>query len=246
MAKENKQQALQQREDPAAPFLFDEDDLPQKAEWVQVVEERPYEHTSTGARLLDDEEKVQRMVDLLCLGNGIKRVARALGVSPHTVRAARNVLVAQGKVAPFKERFVQRAEELIEDIVENLHEAIENGRLHPNFMSSALGIMFDKRALALGEPTVISVGATTKLQTEALSVKALNDWIQNLPVEGESSGNVAESRLVAPEQSVDAGSDTGGPAAAELRRMATEVEVEGSAESGRECSIKCSTTGENV
>lgn len=189
MPRVTKQTVLQQRQDDAAPYLFDEDQLPLRPDWVQCVQEKRY--VFTGQRLLDDDLKVQRMVELLCLGKGVKKVAAAMQVSPHSVRAARDVLVVQGKLAPFKERFVRRAEEFVEDGLDALHEAVHSGRLHPNFMSSAVGIVFDKRALALGEPTTISVGATTRLPAEALSVKALNEWVSALPAEGESSGKPA-------------------------------------------------------
>ena len=194
-----------QRQDARAPFLFDESNLPMNQEWLVAVKEKRYEFT--GASITDDELKVQRMVDLLCLGNGVKKVAKAMGVSPHTVRAARGILVDQGKLAPFKLRAISRMEEFFEDGLEKLHEAVASGKLHPNFMSSALGIVFDKRALALGEPTQISVGTTVKLQPEALSVKALNEWAADL----ESSGKAPESKEITATATVDAGSDAGEP-----------------------------------
>jgi hypothetical protein len=192
MSRVNHKAVLAQRNNAAALFLFDENDLPLKPEWVQAIRDKRYEHT--GARLLDDEVKVQRMVDLLCLGNGVKKVAKAMGVSPHCVRAARKLLLEQGKLAPFKARFIDRAEELIEDGAAAVVEAIESGKMHPNFISSAVGIFFDKRALALGEPTSISVGASVKLAAEALSVKALNDWAADLSGEGESSGKAGNAK----------------------------------------------------
>jgi hypothetical protein len=218
MARITNKEVLAARQDGAAPFLFDEDELPLKPEWVQAVREKRYEHT--GARLLDDEVKCQQMVNLLCLGQGVKRVARAMKVSPHCVRAARIALVEQGKLAPFKERFVKRAEEFVEDGLTAMHEAVLNGRLHPNFMSSAVGTIFDKRALALGEPTTISVGATAALKPEALSVKALNAWADALPIEAESTGRPPESKENGGMNSVDAGFD-----ASAGRTKATAAEV---------------------
>jgi len=170
-------------------------------EWLVAVKEKRYEFT--GASITDDDVKVQRMVDLLCLGNGVKKVAAAMHVSPHTVRAARGILVEQGKLAPFKVRSIIRMEEFFEDGLEKLHEAVASGKLHPNFMSSALGIVFDKRSLALGEPTTISVGASVKLQPEALSVKSLNEWAADL----ESSGKAKEAKEIMASAVTDASSD---------------------------------------
>jgi hypothetical protein len=154
---------------------------------VQAVVEKRYE--ATGARLLDSDVMAGRMVELLCLGNGVKRVAKILEVSPHCVRAARRKLEEQGKLAPLKERFVTACGEIMEEGAKAVLDAIISGKMHPNFIGSTVGIFFDKRALALGEPTSISVGATAQLRPEALSVKALNSWMERLPGECESTGN---------------------------------------------------------
>jgi hypothetical protein len=206
MPRISRKTVLAELQDPAAPFLFDESNLPVKPMWVEAIRAKEI----TGARLLDDLNKVQRMVDLLCLGNGVKKVARFLHVSPHSVRAARAVLVEQGKLAPFRARFVQRAEELVEDGIEKIHESIENGKLHPNFMSSAVGTIYDKRALALGEPTTISVGASVKLQPAALAVKVLNDWAAALPADLESIGKPSNDFEIEASNTIDASFDANG------------------------------------
>jgi hypothetical protein len=186
MARKTNKAAIASRENPAAPFLFDEDQLPVRADVVEAIVQRRYE--STGARILDSDIQAARMVELLCMGNGAKRVARIMGVSPHSVRAARRALESQGKIAPFKERFQRMAEEVIEEGTRGVLEAILDGRMHPHFMGSTTGIFFDKRALSMGEPTAISVGATAQLKAEDLSLQRLNAWLEALPTEGESIG----------------------------------------------------------
>lgn len=202
MARKTIKAAIAARENPAAPFLFDEENLPLRHDVVQFVSERKYE--STGDRLLDSDVQAARMVELICLGNGIKKVAKLMGFSPHTVRAARNKLVEQGRLAPLKERFVAKCGEIIEEGATAVLDAIVDGRMHPNFIGSTVGIFFDKRALALGEPTAISVGATAQLKPEDLSVKALNSWLSDLPAEGQSTETPSIAEQSAPVSPVGA------------------------------------------
>src|SRR5262252_1500358 len=112
MPRRSKKSILAEAQDPAAPFLFDEDDLPVRNDMVKAVQEGVHRHT--GARLLDNHAQVLRMVELLLAGWGLKRIAKAMHVSKWSVKAARKALVARGEMAPWKERVV----EVFEDIVE--------------------------------------------------------------------------------------------------------------------------------
>jgi len=193
MPRQTRKAELAKRQDPAAPFFFDEDQLPLRPDVVESIVQRRYE--CTGDRLLECDRDALRLVELLVLGTGIKRTAALIGYSPHCVRAARRKLVEQGKIAPYKERVVGKIEEFVEDGLAMMHAAVLDGRMHPNFISSAVGTMWDKRAMALGEPTTISVSATAKLRPEALTVRTLNAFLESLPVEGESSGQPAPPDL---------------------------------------------------
>jgi hypothetical protein len=189
MPRKTKKQALQVKQDEAAPFLFDEQDLPLREDWVQFIREERYKHT--GARLLDNEAKALRLVELLIAGWGLKRISREMQVSTHTVRAARSALVAQGKLATYKERIVRVFEDIVETGAGKYLEALEDGLVPAAQIPVGVGIISDKRALAIGEPTAIGVVAGAQLDQGALSVKALNDWVESLPTDAQSTGKPA-------------------------------------------------------
>lgn len=178
MPRKSKKAVLAGKQDPGAPFLFDEQQMPLREDLVQLVRTESYRHT--GARLVDNEAKALRLVELL-LGNwGLKRIAEEMHVSVHSVRAAREALVAQGKLAPYKSRVVAKIEDIIELGLDKYHEGLLNGEVSPGQIPVGVGILSDKRALALGEPTAISVSAAAQLDAKALSVEALNSWVESL------------------------------------------------------------------
>src|SRR5262245_20364622 len=112
MSRTTQQAILASRQDASTPELFDERDFPMRTDLVQRIREGRYQHT--GARLLDDDAKALRMVELLCAGWGVEKIACDMNVSPHSIRAARRELVRQGKLAGFKERVVAIWEDMIE------------------------------------------------------------------------------------------------------------------------------------
>lgn len=184
MPRTTKKAVLARRQKRDEPFLFDYDSLPVREDLVECVRQERYKHT--GARLRDDEELTQRVVNRLCLRHGIERIARDEHISPMSIRAAREVLVSQGKMGGFVKRFQQRAEEIIEAGMEAFYQGILSGEVSPGQLPVGLGIIFDKRALSLGEPTSIGLSANANLRPEALSERAINAWVESLPVESES------------------------------------------------------------
>ena len=174
----------------STPLLFDQDQLPIRDDWVRAVQDGQHKHT--GARLLDDERKVLRLVELLMSGWSIKRIATEMTVSRHTVRAAREALVARGEVAHYKERITSKMADIIELGLSQYAEALEDGRVPPAQIPVGVGIISDKRALAMGEPTTISAGMTVSVKPEDLTVERINAWWESLPkakpVDSESTG----------------------------------------------------------
>lgn len=211
MPRKTKKEQLEQRQDVAAPFLFDEDALPHRPDLVKAVVEKRYEHT--GARLLEDDNKVLQLVDLLLRTPpvGLRKIARALGCSRDTIRAAREALVSQGKLRPYKERLVAMYEDFTESSIAMMVRSVELGTYSMQRIAFDHGIIFDKRALALGEPTAISVGATAQLKATDLSVEKLNSWVEALPAEGESTGKLPAPAQTGGEPVFDAASDAAGP-----------------------------------
>jgi hypothetical protein len=176
MPRETKKEALAEKFNPGAPFLFDEANLPVRNELIERV--RRYQHT--GARLLEDDELTVKVIGLLMMDTPIKTIATNLNISPKTIRAARDELVKQGKLAPYKERVVRLFEQIIETGSENYLEALEKGTIRPDQLPVGLGIFFDKRALALGEPTSIGAVAGLGDAKRELSVEALNAFVAEL------------------------------------------------------------------
>lgn len=203
MPRKTKKDELAKRQDPAAPFLFDEQSLPLRADLVQAVKDGRHKHT--GARLLDNDAEVLRLVELLMLGWGLKRIALEMRVSKHCVKAARDALVSRGEVAPYKERVVALFEQIVEVGSEKYLEALENGDVAAAQIPVGVGIISDKRALALGEPTSIGVSQVSQAQAEDLSVEKLNAWFKGLtPLEVVSTGDPVKPKEIGGSQGPDA------------------------------------------
>lgn len=164
------------QQDPAAPFLFDQDNLPVRDDVVKAIATGAHKHT--GARLLDNHSLVLRMVELLMAGWGLKRIAKEMQVSKHSVKAARDALVARGEMAPYKQRIVAKIEDCIEQGLDNYADALDRNMVPAAQIPIGMGILFDKRALALGEPT--SIAGPAAAGQEELSVEKLNAWVDSL------------------------------------------------------------------
>ena len=195
MPRESNKDKLAERQDVTAPFLFDEDGDPTCLPVLESIRQHKYEHT--GQRLVEDDALAFRLVELLCLGWGCKRIAREMCISVHTVRAAKQLLEKQGKLAPYKERFRALSEEIIEVGARQYLDALEKGKVPAAQIPVGIGIIFDKRALALGEPTSISQRDGPS-QAE-MSVEAINAYLAKLPsanpgpVDSQSAGNTPKT-----------------------------------------------------
>lgn len=194
MPRDTKKAELQAAQDVAAPFLFDQDNLPVRDDVAKAIATGAHKHT--GARLLDNQSTVLRMVELLVGGWGLKRIAKEMQVSKHSVRAAREALVARGELAPYKQRLVAKMEDCIEQGVDNYLDALERNMVPAAQIPIGVGILSDKRALALGEPT--SIAAAAGPPAEELSVEKLNAYFANLkrakvmPADSSSGANPRE------------------------------------------------------
>lgn len=174
----SQRQALAERQDARAMDLFDEEQVPVRPDVLQLVKEGQYHHK--GVRLLENEQLCLRLVELLLVRWGMKKIAAELRISKHTVRAARDELVRRGELAPWKERVLAKFNEIIEAGADRYLEGIEKGTISAAQIPIGLGIIFDKRQLALGEPTSIGISGQVALDREKLSVQALNAWVQTL------------------------------------------------------------------
>lgn len=177
MPRETNKYKLAERQDVRAPYLFDDEEMPVCLPVLEAIRQRKYEHT--GQRLIEDEALAFRLVELLCLGWGVKKISREMCISAHTVRAAKQLLRLQGKLAPYKERVRQLFEEIIEVGALKYLEGLEKGTVQSGQIPVGVGIFSDKRALLLGEPTTISAVAAADDQ---VTVEKLNAMLESLPV----------------------------------------------------------------
>lgn len=162
---------LARRQNAAEPYLFDEEQMPLRPDVVDLVQQGNHRHT--GARLLENEKLCLRLVELLMAKWGIKRIGRELGVSKWTVKAARDALVARGEMAPWKERVVGIFNDIIESGAQVYRDGIEDGKVPPAQIPVGMGIVWDKRALAVGEPTSIDLAARVQVDAKALTVERI-------------------------------------------------------------------------
>lgn len=183
--------------------MLDDAQFPVEAAALESVRARRYEFK--GVRLVEDDHKALRLVELLCLKWGVKKISREMNISPHTVRAARRLLVVQGKLAPYKQRVTEMMEDVIEAGVEKYREAIEDGRVPAAQIPVGVAIMFDKRALAMGEAT--SIRGFAEAPSDELKVENINAYLERLPsckpveigaaTDSASSGNAAKAPQMA-------------------------------------------------
>ena len=148
---------------------------------------------------MDDNDKVARLAEMLLTGVSVRQIAKVLQVSANSVRAARDSLVREGKLKPFKERAVALFQEIIEGGAATYLEGLDSGTVPVNSIPVAVGIFCDKRALALGEPTAITVAASAPLDRESLSVEALNAWVARLPAARTSDSHSTDTKRIAEE-----------------------------------------------
>lgn len=153
---------------------------------LEAIRSRSYEHR--GVRLLEDDAKALRLVELLMARWGVKKISREMNISPHTVRAARRALVIQGKMAPYKQRVVEMMEDAIEAGIERYRDCLENGTVSGAQIPVGLGIIFDKRALAMGEPTSIS---HAQVSDEMPSEDKINAFLSTIPSANTDSPSIA-------------------------------------------------------
>lgn len=168
---------LADRQQPDQPALFDDAQFPVCLPVLEAVRAKRYEFK--GVRLVEDEDKALRLVELLVARWGVKKISREMHISSHTVRAARRELTRQGKLAPYVQRVVESMEDAIEAGINNYRDALEDGRINPTQIPVGLGIIFDKRQLATNQAT--SISARMEAGGEDLKVEDLNRYLEALP-----------------------------------------------------------------
>jgi DNA-binding CsgD family transcriptional regulator len=215
MARVTKKEKLQELQDQNQPALLDDSQLPVCLPVLEAVRQRRYEHTAD--RLTDDDQKCLRLVELLLARWGVKKIAREMNISPHTVRAARRALTQQGKLAPYIQRVVETMEDAIEAGVANYRDALEGGLIPATQIPVGLGIIFDKRQLATGAATSIQqrlgdedVPSVDKLNAFLDGLKPAQVSVSGGSIDSESTGNGQKPQQIPAGAAQDAGLDANG------------------------------------
>lgn len=131
---------------------------------------------------MDDERKTERMVELLVMGCGTRKIAAALHSSRESVRAARAALEVGGRILPFKRRLIALFEEVIELGAVQYHAALDKDEVPPASIPVGVGIFYDKRALLLREPT--SIAARTSAGSSSITADQWQTWVRTIPQAG--------------------------------------------------------------
>ena len=162
------------------PYLLEEWDMPPRRDSGADVKRG--RNSYTGQRLLDDDRKCLRLVELMLMGCGTRKIAGVLHSSREAVRAARAALEAQGRILPLKERVVRLLGEVIELGAEQYEAALENDLVPVATIPIAVGIFCDKRALMLHTPTAIEARVSAVAST--FTADQWRTWVRAIPQAG--------------------------------------------------------------
>lgn len=172
---------------------MDENTLPEK--WQEAEQQLLF---AEGAELLTVEEdarqgkysgkiidkhraKVAAICNALAGGIGIIRIARAFGVSEHTVMAIRD---RHPELIAMEEKELSRTYgKILKLSAERYLEALVSGSIQPAQLPIGMGIIFDKKALLDGKPTQI-----VHHQEKDLTVEDLNRLFDSMKVVKVSHG----------------------------------------------------------
>lgn len=209
MPRVTKRSKLLEKFNPQQQPLFDDGGYPLCAGVLASVATRRYAHK--GLRLVEDDERALRLVELLSSKWGVKRIAREMHIAPATVRAARRYLVEQGKLDPYEKRLAEAMEDGIEAGVSNWRDAMEANLVPASQLPVPLAVMFDKRQNLAGRPNQII--AVVHARSADLSPEAINASFLDIEVTKDSAslnGDAKPKQIEAgmpPDASLDATQD---------------------------------------
>jgi hypothetical protein len=165
----------------------DENTLPEKWEGAEqqllfaegaellTVEEDARQGKYSGKIIEKHRAKVSAICNALAGGIGIIRIARAFGVSEHTVMAIRD---RHPELIAMEEKELSRTYgKILKLSAERYLEALVAGSIHPAQLPVGMGIVFDKKALLDGKPTQI-----VHHQEKDLTVEDLNRLFESMKV----------------------------------------------------------------
>jgi hypothetical protein len=138
------------------------------------VEEDAKSGKYSGAIIEKNRDKVKAICGALAEGHGILRVAKAFGVSAHTVMGIRDR--HPELIAIEEKQLTRQFGKILAVSAERLLDGLVSGAIAPAQIPVGMGIVFDKKALLDGKPTSI-----VQHQDKELNVDAFNAWVDQLP-----------------------------------------------------------------
>ena len=163
--------------------LFDESQLPLGRELL--MPESQQRHQFTGERVARNRERYDAIVQALGEGLGVRQIARAFGVSQHTIECIREREAAL--VATEKQRTGAKLRRLVRMTLDALEEALIAGAIAPGQLPVTAGILIDK-SLNWDGQSVATVTVRHELDQE--KVRAMFARLQ---------GPILEAEMVAPD-----------------------------------------------
>ena len=106
-----------------------------------------------------DNKKIAEIITSYALTNSYNKTAKECGVSNNTVK---RIILNQQKENPEelakvvnekKDEFVDKASRLIDKALDKLNKALDKEDIPVNNLTTVIGTLYDKRALAKGETT---------------------------------------------------------------------------------------------
>lgn len=122
---------------PLVEMQLDLMELPEEPQAVEVV--KRFVHT--GKIAFKDEPRCEELVARLLMGEPVIRIARAMRMSPSTVRKAHRELDDGGKLGDLKGRVLKKFERLAETNADNLQVMAEDGMISAHDSSVLAGIL---------------------------------------------------------------------------------------------------------
>jgi len=142
---------------------------------VETAKAKSFVHT--GAFISRDQELCRAIcTDLLnCVSRRV--IASRYGISRNTVNAIREVMEARGELEPLKKEITRRLNRCVIYSIENLEEALHDGKIAAGSLPIAVAVLLDKKLALEGAPTARIEHITSR----KISHDELNAWLESLP-----------------------------------------------------------------
>lgn len=177
----------------------------------------------SGKILSTDEERCERVVELVLRGESDRRIAKVLGIGRNSIRAVIRVLEARGKLEPLKERMIRECRDVSMLSLQRMKEALEDDTVPAAALPIYAGVSIDKGELLAG-------GVTQRVEARQVidvagSLEALKGLVAAAPRRALESGSMGEGLIgggFGAVIDVDTGLDAGGgrPGSGKLGAMA--------------------------